>query len=98
MWTLGFNSQYIFFYTANKLIILGGMNNNNYLGSSLMVIHLDFGSRPVKFSEDEKLIELMQNNINQLSIDALKQLDRMKKKINKRQLSIIDELFLPEIK
>jgi|LauGreDrversion4_2_1035121.scaffolds.fasta_scaffold796632_1 hypothetical protein len=74
------------------------MNNNNYVGSSLFVVHLDFGSRPVKHTEDEKVVELMQKNINNLSVDALKRLDRMKKKISKRQLSIIDELFLPEIK
>ena len=27
---------------ANKLIIFGGMNNNNYIGSSLFIVNLDF--------------------------------------------------------
>ena len=37
----------------DKLIIVGGMNNNNYLGSSLMIINMDFSymSKPKTFEE-----------------------------------------------
>ena len=62
----------------DKLIILGGMNNNNYLGSSLFIINLDFnntnfmmrnsGSAVLEykekyFKEDNNKIKKMKKNI-----------------------------------
>ena len=38
---------------ANKLIIVGGMNNNNYLGSILFIVNMDFSyqTQPKTFEE-----------------------------------------------
>jgi len=48
-------------FLANKLLIFGGMNNMNYIGSSLFIIYLDFNYRysKEKEEEDNKLIDLM---------------------------------------
>ena len=80
------------------MIVFGGMNNSNYLGSSLFIIHLEFNSRPAKQTEEEKAVELMTRNLQLLGPDGMKKLQRMKKKAVRRQLSIIDECVLPEIK
>lgn len=74
------------------------MNNNNYLGSSLFIIHLDFGSRPIRMTEDEKTIEMMQKNLSSLSQDSMKKLERIKKRVFKRKLSMVEDVALPEIK
>ena len=42
----------------DKLIILGGMNNNNYLGCSLFVINLDFNTNILKKISDSELSEM----------------------------------------
>lgn len=56
-------------YIANKLIIFGGMNNNNYLGSSFLIINLDFTYIPLiisnlKGSEAKNNSNLLGNNNN----------------------------------
>jgi hypothetical protein len=80
------------------MIIFGGMNNNNYIGSSLFIVHLEFNRRPVKQTEEEKAVEIMAKNMHLLGPDGTKKLERMRKKAARRQLSIIEEMVLPEIK
>ena len=67
-------------FLANKMIVFGGMNNSNYLGSSLFIIHLEFNSRPAKQTEEEKAVELMTRNLQLLGPDGMKKLERMKKR------------------
>ena len=48
---------------VDKLIILGGMNNNNYLGSSLLIVNLDFRySHELKSNPEIELLELKRKN------------------------------------
>jgi len=40
------------------LIIFGGMNNQNYIGSSLFIVNLDFNYNLFKENEEDELNEL----------------------------------------
>ena len=44
---------------SNKLIIFGGMNNNNYIGSSLFIVNLDFSYT----NQQRSIQEIMMNGI-----------------------------------
>lgn len=80
------------------MLVFGGMNNNNYLGSSLFVVHLDLNTRPVLETEEEKVVHLLEKNIKSLGHEGMERLKRLKKKALRRELSIIDEIILPPIK
>lgn len=80
------------------MIIFGGMNNYNYIGSSLFIINLDFYRHPEKVTEEEHAIELLKNSAKILGPEALKLAEKKKKRVIRRQLSTIDELILPPIK
>ena len=73
----------------NKLIIFGGMNNNNYIGSSLFIVNLDFNFSPKIMNEAE---QLMINNSKNSKIDEIK-----KQEMNDK-LGIISQFILPPIK
>lgn len=46
---------------SNKLIILGGMNNNNYIGSALLIVNLDFSYSNNQKSVEELLIKELES-------------------------------------
>ena len=73
----------------NKLIIFGGMNNNNYIGSSLFIVNLDFNFSPKIMNEAE---QLMINNSKNSKIDEIKKQEKNDK------LGIISQFILPPIK
>jgi len=73
----------------NKLIIFGGMNNNNYIGSSLFIVNLDFNFSPKIMNAAE---QLMINNSKNSKIDEIK-----KQEMNDK-LGIISQFILPPIK
>ena len=73
----------------NKLIIFGGMNNNNYIGSSLFIVNLDFNFSPKIMDAAE---QLMINNSKNSKIDEIK-----KQEMNDK-LGIISQFILPPIK
>ena len=81
----------------DKLIILGGMNNNNYLGSTLMIVNMDFSfmSKPKTF-EEMKFKELRDKN----DIDSRKKLAKIKNdlKQNQNPLGLVTNITLPPIK
>ena len=81
----------------DKLIILGGMNNNNYLGSTLMIVNMDFSfmSKP-KTLEEMKFKELRDRN----DADSRKKLAKMKSDIKQNQnpLGLVTNITLPPIK
>ena len=79
----------------DKLIILGGMNNNNYLGSSLMIINLDFSYMTKPKSFEENLIkELKEKN----DLDSKKKLAKVKNDLKQNQLGLVTNITLPPIK
>ena len=76
----------------DKLIILGGMNNNSYLGCSLFIINLDFShSNVLHRSSEEELLNRGQKN-NKES----KKNESSKKNLNPKK-SYIDDIKLPKI-
>ena len=79
----------------DKLIILGGMSNNNYLGCSLFVINLDFSyTNILKRTSDSELLEIgKKKNIN--SNDKMK---NIKKHLKLKELKLDDNnIKLPKI-
>ena len=79
----------------DKLIIVGGMNNNNYLGSSLMIINMDFSymSKPKTF-EEIMMKELKDKNDN----DSKRKLSKIKIDLKHNQLGVVNNITLPPIK
>ena len=80
---------------SNKLIIFGGMNNNNYIGSSLFIVNLDF-----YYSIDIKTIEQM--NIENIKKDEKlahgKKLKKLQLELGKLKLGVVAPISLPPIK
>ena len=81
---------------SDKLIILGGMNNNNYLGSSLLIINLDFSYSNNLFKDnvESKLMEL--SDIN--SANAIKKAAQIKKDLKLKEIGVVNNVSLPIIK
>ena len=80
---------------SNKLIIFGGMNNNNFIGSSLFIVNLDF-----YYSINQKTIEQM-NIENIKKNDKLSHGKKMKKikiELGKLKLGVVYPINLPPIK
>ena len=80
---------------SNKLIILGGMNNNNYVGSSLFIVNLDFSYSNNIISNEERLIKELESKTD---IESKKKLNKIKNDLRKNQLGLVTNISLPEIK
>jgi hypothetical protein len=50
---------FYFLFLASKLIIFGGMNNLNYIGSSIFIINMDLNYKFIKENEENKLNEIL---------------------------------------
>ena len=81
---------------SDKLIILGGMNNNNYLGSSLLIINLDFSysNNPFKDNVESKLMELSDKS----SANARNKATQIKKNLKLKEIGVVNNVSLPIIK
>ena len=79
----------------DKLIIVGGMNNNNYLGSSLMIINMDFSymNKP-KSIEEIMMKELKDKN----DVESRKKLSKIRMDLKHNQLGVVTNITLPPIK
>ena len=80
---------------SNKLIILGGMNNNNYVGSSLFIVNLDFSYSNNIISNEERLIKELETKTD---IESKKKLNKIKNDLRKNQLGLVTNVSLPEFK
>ena len=79
---------------SNKLIILGGMNSHNYLGSSLLIVNLDFYySSKIKTTEEMMIDKLKDNN----DVESKKKLHQLKSNLQKNQLGVVKAVDLPPI-
>ena len=81
---------------SNKLIIVGGMNNNNYLGSSLMIVNLDFTyeSKPKTFEEI-----LLKDLRDKDDLESKKKMAKIKMDLrNSYPLGLVTNVTLPPIK
>ena len=74
---------------SNKLLIFGGINNNNYIGSSLFIVNLDFYYSTDKKTIQQMKIEKMKNN---------KSSKRLKIELGKLKLGVVVPINLPPIK
>ena len=80
---------------GNKLIILGGMNNNNYIGSTLFIVNLDFSYSNQQKSIQEIMIKELKG---QNDFEARQKLVKLKNELKKMQLGLVTKINLPSIK
>ena len=80
---------------GNKLIIIGGMNNNNYLGSSLLIVNLDFYFESQPKSYEEITIKKLEGKDD---YESHKKIMKIKNDLKKKQLGVVYNLSLPPIK
>ena len=80
---------------SNKLIILGGMNNNNYLGSSLLIVNLDFSYQMQPKSIEEITIKQLEQKDD---LESYKKLSKIRNDLKKNQLGVVTNINLPPIK
>ena len=80
---------------SNKLLIFGGMNNNNYLGSSLLIVNLDFYYFTKLKSKEEIMIEKLKNSNDP---NSKMKIEKLKQEMQKNKLGIVTQLELPPIK
>ena len=80
---------------GNKLIILGGMNNNNYLGSSLLIINLDFSYQNKPKSIEEITIKHLQEKND---FESYNKILKIKNDLKNNQLGVVTNINLPPIK
>lgn len=80
------------------MLIFGGMNNHNYIGSSIFVINLDFHFTPEVIKEEERAMELQRISAREMGPEAVKKLEKIQRQRARRQLSMIAHVHLPPIK
>ena len=80
---------------ANKLIIVGGMNNNNYLGSTLFIVNLDFSYQTQPKTIEEITIKKLEEKDD---IESHRKILKIKNELKKSsQLGIVTNINLPPI-
>ena len=79
----------------DKLIILGGMNNDNYIGSNLFIINLDF-SHTIMAKKNLRLdtLELKEKNVTEANL----KIPNNKENLKFKKLENNNSIFLPTIK
>ena len=80
---------------GNKLIIVGGMNNNNYLGSTLFIINLDFFYQTQPKTLEEITIKQLEEKDD---YESHKKIMKIKNDLKKSQLGVVTNITLPSIK
>ena len=79
---------------SNKLIIVGGMNSHYYLGSSLLILNLDFYYSTKVKSNEEFMIDQLKDNTD---AESKKKVNMLNKTLHKNQLGIVTSIDLPPI-
>ena len=84
----------------DKLIILGGVNNNNYLGSALFIVNLDFYYNTKMKSIEQLMVErLLNNKDNKDDSDYKLKINKLKKyRKSLKEIGIVSPIVLPPIK
>ena len=80
----------------DKLIIFGGMNSNNYIGSSLFVINLNFEYSPK--TQNSYIKKKLLNSYRKFNEEDRNAFLKYSSGFNKNQLDILPEYDLPYIK
>ena len=71
------------------------MNNNNYIGSTLFIVNLDFSYSNQQRSIQEIMIKELKG---QNDFEARKKLVKLKNELKKMQLGLVTKINLPSIK
>ena len=79
----------------NKLIIVGGMNNNNYIGSTLLIINLDFSYHSHPKAKEEIMLKKLEEKDD---IESRRKLMKIKNELRHNQLGLVTNITLPPIK
>ena len=80
---------------SNKLIIFGGMNNNNYIGSTLFIVNLDFHYSILLKTTQQLMLESLKGNTD---LQSKRKLKELKKELQRLQLGVVSQINLPPIK
>ena len=88
---------HVSFIYDDKLIIFGGMNCNNYIGSSLFIINLNHKYFPFK-NQNSYIRKKLLNNYIKFKKEDPGIFKRYSYVFNKKQLDILPEYDLPLIK
>ena len=80
---------------SNKLIIFGGMNNNNYIGSSIFIINLDFNYSTILKTAEQIMIENLQKADEN---ESKKMIKKLKQELKKFEIGVVNPITLPPIK
>ena len=83
---------------SNKLIILGGANNKNYIGSSLFIVNLDFYYNVNIKTEEQIMLENLKNKKD--DPDFKEKYNKIKRNYRKslKGIGVISPIILPPIK
>ena len=83
---------------SDKLIILGGVNNYNYIGSSLFIVNLDFYYNTKIKTTEELMLENLKNDKH--SPDYKEKYNKIKKNLRKslEGIGVVTPIVLPPIK
>ena len=71
------------------------MNNNNYIGSTLFIVNLDFSYSNQQKSIQEIMIKELKG---QNDFEARQKLVKLKNELKKMQLGLVTKINLPSIK
>ena len=71
------------------------MNNNNYIGSSLFIINLDFDYSSILKSTEQIMMENLKNLGEK---ESKKKIQKLKKELQKFEIGIVSPISLPPIK
>ena len=83
---------------SNKLIILGGANNKNYIGSSLFIVNLDFYYNVNIKTEEQVMLENLKNKKEDPEFkDKYNKIKRSYRK-SLKGIGVVSPIILPPIK
>ena len=71
------------------------MNSNNYIGSSLFIVNLDFYYNSKIKNYDQMMIDKLNNNND---LESKNQISDLKSELRENKLAIVSDFSLPPIK
>ena len=71
------------------------MNNNNYIGSSIFIINLDFNYSTILKTAEQIMIENLQKADEN---ESKKMIKKLKQELKKFEIGVVNPITLPPIK
>ena len=79
----------------NKLIIVGGMNNKNYVGSTLLIVNLDFSYHAQPKTMEEIMLKQLEEKDDP---ESRRKAMKLRNELKHNQLGVVTNITLPPIK